>query len=195
MLWTVVLEKTLESPLDSNEIQPVHHKGNQSWIFIGRSDAKAETPILWPPDVKNWLIWKDSDAGKDWRREEEMTENEKVGWHHQLDGHEFEQVLGDGDGQGSLACCSPWGCRVGHNWVTELNWFSSKSISLQLLYISRIWKYLYRYHNCIYVLIDRIITYTTFDDYLLIVSLFTKPSMLISDSWGLASTWHIVCIY
>ena len=89
--WTVVLEKTLESPLDCKEIKPVHPKGNQSWIFIGRTNAKAETPILWPPAVKNWLIWKDSDAGKDWRQEEKgSTEDETVGWHHRLDGHEFE---------------------------------------------------------------------------------------------------------
>ena len=89
--WTVVLEKTLESPLDCKEIQPVHPKGNQSWIFIGRIDAEAETPILWPPDVKNWLIWKDPDAGKDWRWEEKgTTEDEMVGWHHRLSGHEFE---------------------------------------------------------------------------------------------------------
>ena len=106
--WTVVLEKTLESPLDSKEIQPVHPKGNQSWIFIGRTDAEAETPILWPPDMKNWLIWKDPDAGKDWRWEEKgMTEDEMVGWHHRLNGHEFEQALGVGDEQGSLTCCSP----------------------------------------------------------------------------------------
>ena len=88
--WTVVLEKTLQSPLDSKEIQPVHPKRNQSWIFIGRTDAKAETPILWPPDVKNWLIWKDPDAGKDWRREKGMTEDETVGWYHWLNGHGFE---------------------------------------------------------------------------------------------------------
>ena len=92
-LITVVLEKTLESPLDCKEIQPVHPKGNQSWIFIGRTDAKTETPILWPPDVKNWLIWKDPDAGKDWRWEEKrMTEDEMVGWHHWLNRHEFELV-------------------------------------------------------------------------------------------------------
>ena len=108
--WTVILEKTLESPLDCKEIQPVHPKGNQSWIFIARTDAEAETPILWPPDAKNWLIRKDPDAGKDWRREEKgMTEDEMVGWHHPLNGHKFEQTPGDGDGQGSLACRSPWG--------------------------------------------------------------------------------------
>ena len=88
--WTVVLEKTLESPLDGKEIQPVHPKGNQSWVFIGRTDAEAETPILWPPNAKSWLICKDPDAGKDWRHEEKgMTEDEMVGWHHQLNGHEF----------------------------------------------------------------------------------------------------------
>ena len=121
--WTVVLEKTLQSPLDCKEIQSVNSKGNQSWICIGRTDAAAETPILWPPDAKNWFIWKYPDAGIDWRREKKgMTEDEMVGWHHWLDGHEFEQGLGVGDGQQSLVCCSPWGCRVGHNWVTELNW-------------------------------------------------------------------------
>ena len=103
--WTVVLEKTLENPLE-----PVNLKGNQSWICIGRTDAEAETPILWPPDAKNWLIWKDPHAGNDWRREEKgTTEDEMVGWHHRLNGHESEQALGVGDGQGSLACCSPRG--------------------------------------------------------------------------------------
>ena len=105
----VVLEKTLESPLDCREIRPVHPKGDQSWIFIGKTDAEVETPLFWPPDAKNWLIWKDSDAGKDWRQEEKGTiEAEKVGWHHRFNGHEFEQALRVGDGQGSLACCSPW---------------------------------------------------------------------------------------
>ena len=117
-----VLKKTLESPLDYKEIQPVYPKGNQSWIFIGRNDTEAETPILRPPDAKNCLIWKDPDAGKDWRWEEKgMTEDEMVEWHHQLDGHEFEQVLGVGDGQGGLACCSPWGHR-GSDSTEWLNW-------------------------------------------------------------------------
>ena len=109
--WTVVLEKTLESPLDWKN-KPVNPKGNQSWIFIGRTDIEAETSIPWPPDAKNWLISKDPGAGKDWRQDEkETTENEMVGWHHCLDGHEFEQVLGVGDGLGNLVCCSPWGCK------------------------------------------------------------------------------------
>ena len=108
--WTVVLEKTLESALDSKEIQLVHPKGSQSWIFIGRTSAEAETPILWPPDEKNWLIWKNPDAGKDWRWEEKgPTEDEMVRWPHWLNGHEFEYTLGVGDGQGGLVCCSPWG--------------------------------------------------------------------------------------
>ena len=108
---TVLMEKTLESPLDCKEIQPVHPKGNQSWIFIGRTDAEAEAPVLWPPD-ENWLIWKDPDDGKDWRQEEKgTTEDEMVGWHHQLKGCEFKQAPGVGDGQGSLVCCSPWGCK------------------------------------------------------------------------------------
>ena len=100
----------------------VHPQGNQSWI--GRTGVEAETPILWPPDAKNILIGKDPDAGKDWRWEEKgMTEDEMVGWCHRLDGHEFQQVLGVGDGQGGLACCSPWDRRVGCDWVTELNWY------------------------------------------------------------------------
>ena len=120
--------RTLESPLDCKEIKPVHLEGNQSWIFIGRTDAEAEVLILWPPDVKNWLIGKDPDAGKDWGQEKKgKTEDEMVGWHQRLNGSEFEQALGVGDGQGSLVCCSPW---VGHNckefpaksrtWLTEL---------------------------------------------------------------------------
>ena len=109
MLWTVVLEKTLESPLDCKKIQQVYPKGTQSWIFIGRTDAEAEAPVLWPPDAKSWLIGKDPDAGKDRRQEEkEVTEDEMIGWHHWLDGCEFEQIPGVGDGQGSLECSSPW---------------------------------------------------------------------------------------
>ena len=119
-----MLEKTLESPLNCKEIQPVHPKGNQSRIFIGKTDTKAEAPILWPPDAKSWLIGKDPDAGEDWRQEEKgTTEDEMVGWHHQLDWHEFEQALGVGDGQGSLAYCSPWGGKS-QTWLniwTEMN--------------------------------------------------------------------------
>ena len=124
--WTVVLEKTPECPLNCEEIQPVPPKGNQSWIFIGRTDAEAETPILWSPDVKSSLFGKDSDAGKDWRWEEkEMTEDEMVGWHHWLSGHEFEQAPGAGDGQGGLQCCSP-GCK--ESVMTEqLNWTELKT--------------------------------------------------------------------
>ena len=122
--WTVVLEKTFESPLDCKKIQPVYPKGNQSWVFIGRIDAKAETSVFWPPDVKSWLIWKDPDAGKDWRQEEKgTTEDEMVGWHHWLNGHEFEQAPGDGEGQGSLVCCSPWGCKESDmtEWLNNSN--------------------------------------------------------------------------
>ena len=109
--WTVVLEKTLESPLGCKEIKPLNPKGNQHWIFSGRTDVEAETPIFWPPAVKNWLLGKDPDAGKDWRQENGTTEDEMVGWHHWLNGHESEQAPGVGDGQGGLACCSPWGCK------------------------------------------------------------------------------------
>ena len=123
--WTVVLEKTLESPLDLKEIQPVHSKGNQSWMFIGRTDAEAEMPILWPPVGKNWLIGKDPNAGKDWRLEEKgMTEDEMDRWHHRLDGPEFEQALVFGDGQGRLTYFSSWGCwELDHkeSWALK-NW-------------------------------------------------------------------------
>ena len=123
-----MLEKTLGSPLDCKEIQPVHPKGNQSWVFIGTTDAEAETPILWPPDAKNWLIWKDPDAGKDLKQEKGMAEDKMVGWHYWLNGHEFEQTLGVGDGQRGMVCCSPWGCKESDttewlNW-TEQNWMS-----------------------------------------------------------------------
>ena len=110
--WTVMLEKTLESPLDCKEIQPVHPKGIQSWMFIGRTDVEAETPILWLPDEKSWLLWKDPDDGKDWRQEKRMTEDDIVGWHHRLNGHEFEQAPGVGDGQGSLVYCNPMDCSL-----------------------------------------------------------------------------------
>ena len=108
--WTVVLEKTLKNPLDSKEIKPFSTKGNQPWIFIGRTYAEAEAPILWPPDAKTWPTGKDSDAGKDCVQEEKgVTEDEMVGWYHQLNGHELVQTPGDSEGQGSLVCCGPWG--------------------------------------------------------------------------------------
>ena len=129
--WTVMLEKTLESPSDCKEIQPVHPEGDKSRIFIGRTNAEAETPILWPPDVKNWLIWKDPGAGTDWRQEEKgTTEDEMVGWNHWLNGPEFEQAPGAGDGQGSLACCSPLVAK-GQTWLSnwaELNWPKRSSL-------------------------------------------------------------------
>ena len=125
----MVLEKTLESPLDCKEIQLVHPKEGQSWVFTGRTDVEAETPIFWPPDAESWLIWKDPDVGKDWRWEEKgITEDEMVGWHHWLNGHEFEQVLGVGDGQGSLTGCSPWGHKESDNCVLSL-WISGSMFS------------------------------------------------------------------
>ena len=126
-VWTVVLEKTLESPLDCKEIQPVHSEGDKPWDFFGRHDAEAETPVLWAPHVKSWLIGKDFDAGKDWGQEEKgMTEDEMAGWHHGLDGYESEWTPGVGDEQGGLACCDSWGHKESDTterlkW-NELNW-------------------------------------------------------------------------
>ena len=126
--WTVVLEKTLENPLDCKGIQSVlilkdpDPKGDQSWVFIGRTDVETETPIIWPPDAKSWLIWKDPDARKDWGQEEKgTTEDEMVGWHHQLSGHEFGWTPGVGDGQGGLACCNSRGCKESDT-TEQLNW-------------------------------------------------------------------------
>ena len=136
----MVLEKTLESPSDCKEIQWVHPKGIQSWIFIGRNDTESEAPILWPPDVKSWLIWKDPDAGKDWMQEEKgTTEDETVRWHHWLNGHEFEYTPGAGDGQGSLACCSPWGHKESDmterlSWLNSLYHPDKKFTELQIYY-------------------------------------------------------------
>ena len=124
--WTVVLEKTLDSPLDYKEIQLVHSKGDQPWDFFGRNDAKAETPVLWPPHAKSWLIGKDSDAGRDWGQEEKgTTEDEMAGWHHWLDECEFEWTPGVGDGQGGLACCHSW-CRKELDMTERLNWTELK---------------------------------------------------------------------
>ena len=134
--WTVMLKKTLESPLDCKEIQPVHPKGNQFWIFIRRTDVEAEAPILWTPDAKNWLIGKDPDATKDWGQEEKRTtEDEMVGWHHQLDGHEFEQTLEVGDGQGGLVYRGPWGHKESD--TTEwLNWTEAWILLWEADYLS-----------------------------------------------------------
>ena len=146
-----MLETTLESPLDCKEIQPVHPKGDQSWVFIGQTDVEAETPILWPPDVKSWLIWKDPDAGKDWRWEEKgTTEDEMVEWHHWLDGHGFGWTLGVGDGQGGLACYDSW-VRKESDTTEWLNWtellqdlateLAMWNINFYLLYtcVGRLW--------------------------------------------------------
>ena len=120
--WTLLLEKTLQSPLDCKEIQPVHSKGDQSWVFFGRNDAKAETPVFWPPHAKSWLIGKDPDAGRDLGQEEEgTTEDEMAGWHHRLDGHEFKWTRGVGDGQGGLVYCDSWG-RKESDKTEQLNW-------------------------------------------------------------------------
>ena len=159
--FELVLENTLESSLDYKEITPVNPKGNQSWIFIGRTDVEAETPILWSPDAKYWLIGKDPDAGKDWRREEKgSTEDEIVGWHHRLNGHEFEQALRVGDGQGSLACCSPWGCKE-LDMTEQLNWTETL-----VIFQEQQWRFSYflytsirishRNNHCLQILIEHL---------------------------------------
>ena len=145
--WTVVLEKTLERPSDSKEIQSVNPNGDQSWVFIGRTDVEAETQTLWPHHAKSWLIWKDPDAGKDWGQEKKwMTEDEMVGLHHRLKGHGFGWTLGIGDGQGGLACCGSWGCKES-DMTEQLNWLSYIVFSglrwlqflLELFYYQSIW--------------------------------------------------------
>ena len=127
MLLNCGVEKTLESPLDCKEIQPVHSEGDQPWDFFGRNDAKADTPVLWPPHAKSWLIEKASDAGRDWGQEQKgTTEDEMAGWHHRLDGREFEWTLWVGDGHGVLECCSSWDRRVRHAWATKLSELNSE---------------------------------------------------------------------
>ena len=134
--WTVVLEKTLKNPLDSKEIKPVHPKGHQPWLFIGRTDAEAKAPIFWPPDVKSWLTGKDPDDGKDWRQEEKgTTEDEMVGWHHRLNGHEFKQTPGDGEGQGGLACCSS----RDHKELDTTEWQNNKILRRSTVAAQRKW--------------------------------------------------------
>ena len=131
--WTVVLEKTLENPLDCKEIQPVHSEGDQPWVFFGRNDTKAETPVLWPHYAKNWLTGKDSDAWRDWGQEEKgMTENEMAGWPHWLDGHEFEWTPGAGDRQGGLVCWDSWG-RKESDTTESLKWTESWSTKKEAL--------------------------------------------------------------
>ena len=123
-LWTVVLDKTPKSPLDSKEIKPVNLKGNQPWMLVGRTDAEAEAPVFWSSDVNSWLIGKVPDAGKNWgQKEKRASDDEMTGWHHQWDGHELEQTLGDGEGQGGLACCSPWG----HTELDTIRWLNNNN--------------------------------------------------------------------
>ena len=145
--WSVVLEKTLESPLDCKEIKPVNPKGNQSWIVIGKTDDGAEASVFWPPDAKSWLIGKDPDAGKDWRQEEKgRAEDKMVGCYHQLNGHEFEQAPGDSEEEGRLACCCPWGCKelgmteLLNNNIATGHWKSLSPNFNYHQYINNLWK-------------------------------------------------------
>ena len=157
------LSKTLESPLDCKEVQKVHPKGDQSWVFFGRNDAEAETPIRWPPHAKSWLIGKDLNAGRDWGQEKGTTEDEMAGWHHWLDGHEFEWTPGVGDGQGGLACCSSWGCKESDT-TERLNWKCHRMILVfhclsyftsfdQLYFLSCDWKWRYFILLCGWVIL------------------------------------------
>ena len=133
--WTDILEKTLESPLPCKEILPAHPKGDQSWVFFGRTNVEAETPILWPPDAKGWLVGKDPDTGKDWRQEEKgMTEDKMVGWHHRLNVHGFGWTLGVGDGQGGLVCCSSWSLKESDT-TEQLTWTDNHQVYTQI----RVW--------------------------------------------------------
>ena len=172
----MVLEKTLESPLDCKEIQPVNPKGDQCWVFIGRTDVEAEAPIVWPPDTKSWLIWKDPDAGKDWGQEKKgPTEDEMVWWHHRLNGHGFGWTPGVGDGQGGLQCCSAWDHKESDmteqlNW-TELNWF--------MLYILKSKCSSKIFENIIICLLNYIFTFIKNDlntfSCIYLCSLYSKP--------------------
>ena len=139
--WSVVLEKTLESPLDCKEIQPVHSEGDQPWVFFGRNDAKAETPVLLPPHAKSWLTGKDSDAGRDWGQEEKgTTEDEMAGWHHQLDGREFEWTPGVGDGQEGLVCCDSWG----HKELDTTEWLKCTELIGKIGMIGKMSHFIYK---------------------------------------------------
>ena len=147
--WTVVLEKTLESPLDCKEIQPVHSEGDQSWVFFGRNDAKAETPVLWPPHAKSWLTGKDCDAGRDWGQEKGMTEDEMAAGHHWLDGCESEWTMGVGDGQGGLVCCASWG-RKESDRTEQLKWteLNYSTIALEPTHMLFLLRFIKRFILC-----------------------------------------------
>ena len=161
---------TLHKTLDCKEIKPVNPKGNQSRIFVGRTDAEAETPIPWPHDAKNWFIGKDPDLGKDWRQKKGTREDEVVGWHHWLDGHQFEQVLGVGDGQGSLVCCSPWG-RKESDTTEWLNWTDELTILLPGIYPKKI---IIQKDTCTPVLIAALFT---------IARTWKQPKRSSTDKW------------
>ena len=144
-----VLEKTLECFLDG-KITPVNPKENQSWMFIGRTDTEAETPILRPPDAKSWLIWKDSEVGKDRRQEKGMTEDEMAGWHHQLHRHEFKWIPGVDDGQGGLVCCSPWACKESH----KIEWLNWNDIQKAVIKMVKLVTGTYTFFSLLWVVVD-----------------------------------------
>jgi len=185
--WTVVLEKSLESPLDCKEIQPVHSEGDQPWDFFGRNDAKAETPVLWPPHAKSWLIRKDSDAGRDWGQEEKgTTEDEMAGWHHWLAGRGSQWTPGVGDGQGGLVCCNSWGRRVGQDWATDLIWLEYSLFNM--LCYSMVYSNVNQLYMYIYPLLFRLFSHI--DHY----RVLRRVSELYSRSLLVIILYRVLCI-
>ena len=187
-----MLEKTLESPLDCKEIQPVHPRGNQSWVFIVRTDVEAETPIFWPPDEKSWLIWKDPDVGKDWRLEEKgTTEDEMIGRHHRLNGHVFGWTLGAGDGQGGLACSSSWG-RKKSDRTEWLNWTETQLFNcfyLNILMYEVWWNVHLQFLN-VFTLYINILPITNSSKF---ITTFREISCL--SLWFLTYVCYILCYF
>ena len=194
--WTVVLEKTLESPLDCKEIQPVHSEGDQSWDFFGRNDAKAETPILWPPLAKSWLIGIDSDAGRDWGQEEKgTTEDKMAGWHHWLDGHESEWTPGVGDGQGGVACWDSWGHKES-DMTEQLNWSELNDLGNDLDLIICLLALLYLFSKIVYL--DSLLTFDWIFGLLLLSwkhSFYTLNTRPLSIAWPAnIFSWSVSCL-
>ena len=193
--WTVVLVKTLESPLDYKEIQPVHPKGDHSWVFIGRTDVESETPVLWPPDAKSWLIGKDPDAGKDWEQEEKgMTEDEMVGWHHRLNEHEFGWTPGVGDGQGDVACCGLWGCKESDT-TERLNWTEVAFVELFKYFNNGMALWVPPGFICTFTQVHLCLQGSTFQMLLIYLKRQTNYILLLSVNMTIIFTWVSLCTW